>query len=102
MTPQEIEKNAPTWTIQMVIDQLMLLNEETKKLPFSVYSSEYGNEPYHGIFKVQDGLGYFTAEWTPEMEREYYAFRIAEDDKRRHEHWNRPEVQEAKEKGLLP
>jgi hypothetical protein len=44
MTPQEIEAAAKKWTVQDVIYQLADLPDEVKQLPFSVFSSEYGDE----------------------------------------------------------
>jgi hypothetical protein len=100
MTPQEIERTEPTWTVQMVIDQLQLIND--KSMPFAIHSSEYGDEPYYGVLALGGGFISITSEWSSEMSQKYAEYRKAEEAKRRQEHWNRPEVREAQERGLLP
>lgn len=77
-------------------------DEEQAKL-VGVFDNEYGEvEVWHGIFKESSGFVYLSDELTDEMFREINAARTQEERTRAYESWNRPEVREAQEKGLLP
>src|SRR6266699_6570064 len=101
MTPREIEDNAKAWTVDDVIVQLQALPGETRKRPFAVWDSEYGDSPYYGQLSLQEQFVTVTPDWTPEMLNELKKFRDEQDAVRRSRLWAQPEVQDAKKKGLL-
>jgi|SRR5882724_6567251 len=102
MTPHEIVNNAKKWTVDEVIEQLQALSEDDRKKPFALWDNEYGDSPYYGQLHIQELFVTITPDWSPEMMAELKKFHDEQEVRRRHNLWERPEVQDAKKKGLLP
>jgi hypothetical protein len=60
------------------------------------------NEPWRGVIKDYEDYVVISDEWTRAQYAEHTAAQRRQDEQRSYESWNRPEVREAQEKGLLP
>lgn len=110
----EIETGAKT--LRDLAEWILGLPHEQQHYRVYSFDSEYGEEPWHGVVRVEDERvveyegrkevheprAIISDSLTQEEFAELQAHQRRTEQLRRQEHWNRPEVVEAKEKGLLP
>jgi hypothetical protein len=99
---QLIQSEAKAYSVQDVIDQLTALPDVVKQRMFSLWDDEEGDAPYYGELRVHEQMVTMTPDWTKEMHAQMIAARKASEAQSWRDSWNRPEVLDAKEKGLLP
>lgn len=111
----EVETGAKT--LRQLAEWILGQPLEIQRLRVYNDDSEYGKEPWHGVIEIHDEERRPMSEGVYEVHEAHAVISDAltqaehqkvqemqnvRDSAWRREHWNRPEVQEAKRQGLLP